>query len=59
MTTSPVMHLLARGVPLTLLIDLTDPAGPDSVAINGAERPPTDAIWLDAADSRCQQAQAG
>jgi hypothetical protein len=55
------MHLLARGVPLTLLIDLTDPAGPDSVAINGAERPPTDAIWLDAAESHhpSRRAQAG
>lgn len=49
MTTSPVMHLLVRGVPLTLLIDLTEPAGPDSVAINAVERPVTDPIWRDAA----------
>lgn len=49
MTTSPVMHLLASGVPVTLLIDLTDPDGPDSVAINAVERPPADPIWLETA----------
>jgi len=48
-TTSPVMHLLASGVPLTLLLDLADTAGPDSRAINAVERPATDTIWLDAA----------
>ena len=50
MTTSPVMDLLAEGVPLTLLLDLADPAGPDSAAINAVERPPGDPIWLEAAD---------
>jgi hypothetical protein len=50
MTTSPDMHLLDSGIPLTLLIDLTAPDGPDSVAINAVERPPGDPIWLDAAD---------
>ncbi len=29
--------LLRAGVPLTLLLDLADPAGPDSVAILAAE----------------------
>ena len=49
MTTSPVMELLARGVPLSLLMDLAEPTGPDSRAINATERPATDPIWLDAA----------
>jgi hypothetical protein len=48
-TTSPVMVLLAQGVPVTLLLDLTDPAGPDSKAINAVERPPGDPIWTEAA----------
>ena len=52
MTTSPVMELLAAGVPLTLLLDLADAAGPDSAAINAVERPPGDPIWLEAADHR-------
>ena len=38
MTTSPVMALLGQGVPLSLLIDLASPAGPDSRGILGAER---------------------
>ena len=50
MTTSPVMHLLDSGIPLSLLIDLSNPDGPDSRAINAVERPPGDPIWLDAAD---------
>ena len=49
MTTSPVMHLLESGIPLSLLIDLASPGGPDSRAINAVERPPGDPIWLDAA----------
>lgn len=49
MTTPTAMELLAGGVPLTLLLDLADAAGPDSAAINAAERPATDPIWLDAA----------
>jgi hypothetical protein len=44
------MHLLDSGIPLSLLLDLADPAGPDSRAINSVERPPGDAIWLEAAD---------
>jgi hypothetical protein len=43
------MHLLDSGVPLSLLLDLADPGGPDSIAINAVERPPGDPIWLDAA----------
>ena len=50
MTTSPVKNLLDAGVPLTLLLDLADPAGPDSQAINSVERPPGDPIWLEAVD---------
>ena len=52
MTTSPVMHLLDSGIPLSLLIDLSSPEGPDSVAINAVERPAGDPIWLDAADQQ-------
>jgi hypothetical protein len=44
------MTLMAAGVPVTLLVDLADPAGPDSMAINAVERPPGDPIWLEAAD---------
>ncbi|HEU5033333.1 MAG TPA: hypothetical protein VFT62_01100 [Mycobacteriales bacterium] len=51
MTTSPVMHLLDRGVPLTLLLDLADPCGPDSRAINAAERPISDGVWPEVAGS--------
>ena len=40
MTTSPVMKLLEAGVPLSLLLDLAQTAGPDSAAINAVERPP-------------------
>ena len=50
MTTSPVMRLLEDGIPLSLLIDLAAPAGPDSASINAVERPPGDPIWLEAAD---------
>ena len=46
MTTSPVMTMLARGVPLTLLLGLADPAGPDSMSVNAVERPPGDPILL-------------
>ena len=53
MTTPPVMDLLARGVPLTLLLDLAGPEGPNSQAINAVERPPGDPIWLEAVDQRC------
>ena len=50
--TAPILSLLESGVPLTLLIDLADPAGPDSRSINAVERPPGDPIWLEAADHR-------
>jgi hypothetical protein len=44
------MHQLESGIPLTLLLDLANPTGPDSRAINSLERPPGDPIWLEAAD---------
>lgn len=49
MATSPVMRWLAAGLPLALLCDLVSTAEPDSLAINSAERPPGDPIWLDSA----------
>ena len=52
MTTSPVMDLLAHGIPVTLLIDLSEPNGPDSYAINATERPPGDPIWLEVVEHR-------
>lgn len=52
MTTSPVMDLLARGVPLTLLLDLAKAEGPDSRSINAVERPPGDPLWLEGVDHR-------
>ena len=42
------MQLLAAGVPLSLLLDLAEATGPDSVSINAAERPEDDPIWLEA-----------
>lgn len=36
---SEIMHLLERGVPLTLLMDLLSPLGPRSTEILDAERP--------------------
>ena len=49
MTTSPVMSWLADGMPITLLCDLAGTGDPDSAAINSAERPPNDQVWLEAA----------
>ena len=49
MITSAI-DLLRDGIPLTLLLDLAEPVGPDSRAINAVERPPGDPIWLEAAD---------
>ncbi len=49
MTTSSVMHWLSEGLPLTLLCDIVSTADPGSLAINSAERPPGDPIWLDSA----------
>jgi hypothetical protein len=43
------MNLLHDGVPITLLCDLASAADPDSLAINSAERPANDPIWLEAA----------
>lgn len=40
----PVMAALAAGVPLTLLADLADPAGPDSRHIFATES--ADLSWL-------------
>jgi hypothetical protein len=37
--THPIMTLLATGVPLTLLLDLQHPAGPDSHVIYLLEQP--------------------
>jgi hypothetical protein len=48
---SPVMALLAHGVPISLLCDLVSTVGPDSQAINSTERPATDTIWLEAAET--------
>lgn len=43
-STHPVMVALSRGVPLTLLMDLADPAGPDSRDIAAGEL--ADLSWL-------------
>ena len=51
MTTSPVMELLARRVPITLLLDLVPADGPDSRGICAAERPERDQVWDEAATS--------
>lgn len=58
MTTSPVMRLLAEGIPLSLLCDLVSTLPPDSAAINSVERPRGDAIWRDAADTLTAWRQA-
>lgn len=52
MPTSSAMELLADGIPLTLLLDLAEPNGPNSQAINAVERPPGDHLWLEAVDHR-------
>jgi hypothetical protein len=51
MTSADVMQLLAGGVPITLLCDLASLADPGSLAINSVERPATDVIWLEAAET--------
>jgi hypothetical protein len=48
--TCPVMTLLNERVPITLLCDLVSLADPDSEAINRAERPERDPIWLEVAE---------
>ena len=40
----PVMTALARGIPVTLLMDLLDPSGPDSRAVLATET--ADLGWL-------------
>ncbi len=44
---STVMGLLQRGVPLSLLVDLWLPDGPDSEEILAAERWQGEGSWLD------------
>jgi hypothetical protein len=44
------MTLLNERVPITLLCDLVSLADPDSEAINRAERPDRDLIWLEVAE---------
>ena len=48
MATSPVMRLLADGVPITLLCDLTTTRAPESEAINLSERPAGDELYAEA-----------
>lgn len=48
MPESPVMAWLAAGLPITLLVDLADPDGPDSPVINATERPTPDPMWDEA-----------
>jgi hypothetical protein len=45
------MNLLDNGVPITLICDLVSLADPGSTAINIAERPADDPIWLEAAET--------
>lgn len=42
---SNVMELLSERVPLSLIMDLSAPAGPDSEAILDEEGEPDDAWW--------------
>ncbi|MGQ7297524.1 hypothetical protein [Quadrisphaera sp. KR29] len=44
---SGVMDLLRRGVPLSLLVDLSQPDGPDSEEILADERLQGEASWLE------------
>ena len=55
MTPSPVMALLAEGIPLSLLCDLVARGDPESAAINLAERPPGDALLLEVAMAPTRQ----
>ena len=43
-TAHPVMTALARGIPVTLLMDLLDPSGPDSRTVLATET--ADLGWL-------------
>jgi hypothetical protein len=42
------MELLAGGVPLSLLMDLAEPLGPDSIGILHNESTPSPTVALDA-----------
>ncbi len=42
---SPVMGMLGEHVPLSLIMDLSAPAGPDSESILDDEGQPEDAWW--------------
>lgn len=42
---SPVMEMLGEHVPLSLIMDLSAPAGPDSESILDDEGQPEDAWW--------------
>jgi hypothetical protein len=48
MATSPVMAMLAHGVPLTLICDLTTTRDPESQTISLNERPPVDLLAAEA-----------
>jgi hypothetical protein len=52
------MRFLHNGVPITLLCDLVSLTDPDSAAINSVERPSSDPIWLEAADTLVARSQA-
>jgi hypothetical protein len=45
------MRWLAADLPITLLCDLVSTSDPASAAINSAERPPADPIWLEVAEA--------
>ncbi|MGN6245476.1 MAG: hypothetical protein ACTHQ3_17640 [Motilibacteraceae bacterium] len=47
--TARVLALLARGVPLSLLCDLADPAGPRSREVLDAEREGAEPWWWELA----------
>jgi hypothetical protein len=52
-----VMNMLHDRVPITLLCDLASTADPDSAAINSVERPQSDPIWLEAAQTQALRAR--
>ena len=45
-TNSNVMELLSEHVPLSLIVDLSDPKGPDSEDILTSEGVPEDSWWV-------------
>ena len=52
MTTSPVMDMLANGIPITLLCDLATTRNPDSMTICLSERPAGDLLGQEGAGQR-------